>query len=70
MTLNLHQQFVTSSIPGFEGFRSGLVDLPVVLDICKYNLTRDLGTSRPPPPMPGWRVYNYLLPKNGFVLIT
>ncbi|KAK7732020.1 hypothetical protein SLS57_000998 [Botryosphaeria dothidea] len=36
------RQFVTADIPGFEGFRSGLNDIPAVLDLCKINLTREL----------------------------
>ncbi|KAE9574921.1 Cytochrome P450 monooygenase 1 [Colletotrichum fructicola] len=43
-------QFVSHEIPGFEGFASGLNDLPVVLDMCKYKLTRELASVIEPLP--------------------
>ncbi|KAK2006288.1 cytochrome P450 [Colletotrichum eremochloae] len=43
-------QFISHEIPGFEGFASGLKDLPVVLDMCKYKLTRDLASVLEPLP--------------------
>ncbi|KAK6222141.1 cytochrome P450 [Colletotrichum tabaci] len=43
-------QFISHDLPGFEGFASGLKDLPVVLDMCKYKLTRDLASVIEPLP--------------------
>ncbi|KAH7055785.1 cytochrome P450 [Macrophomina phaseolina] len=43
-------KFVTADIPGFEGFRSGLNDIPAVLDICKIHLTRELSNTLEPLP--------------------
>ncbi|KAK2052109.1 cytochrome P450 [Colletotrichum caudatum] len=43
-------QFFSHNLPGFEGFASGLNDLPVVLDMCKYKLTRELASVIKPLP--------------------
>ncbi|TEA17296.1 Cytochrome P450 monooygenase 1 [Colletotrichum sidae] len=43
-------QFMSHEIPGFEEFASGLKDLPVVLDMCKYKLTRELASVLEPLP--------------------